>query len=103
MSKDKEFNPSVVEPYDDFKKVEHQADEYIYRILFGKQFFERYNCGVRPTVFMSMGILHTIARTTEHIQVCRPGNACEICGCPLKITTGKNELYIGFDLLENRL
>lgn len=103
MSKEKEFNPYVVEPYDDFEKVKHQADEYIYRILFGKQFFERYNYGVRPTVFMSMDIVDTIARATEIIKCCRPGDAYEIAGCPLKITTGKNELYIGFDLLENRL
>lgn len=105
MKKEKqtEFNPYNVEPCDDFEKVEHQANEYIYRILFGKQFFERYNHGVRPTVFMSMDILHIIARATKDIYSCRQGDAYEIAGCPLKITTGREELYIGIDLLENRL
>ena len=78
---------------------EKKAEEYIFRIRWGVERFGRFNFGVKPTVFISGDVLAVIGRVTEEIQCLYPGNKYLICGCPLKITTGENELYIALDLL----
>ncbi|MBP3376211.1 MAG: hypothetical protein J6L83_05560 [Clostridia bacterium] len=98
--KDKDtFDPYDVKAGDAWEKDKKKAEEYIFRIRWGVERFGRFTKSVKPTVFMSGDVLAVIGRVTEEIQCFYPGNKYLICGCPLKITTGENELYIALDLL----
>lgn len=110
MSREKqtEFNPYDVKPLesylDNYEKIKNQAEQYIYKILLGAQFFEFHGQTTKPTVFMSMDIMAVIAKgANTEIYHHKYNEPYSILGYPLKITTGTNELYIGFNLLEDGL
>jgi hypothetical protein len=98
-----------LEPYDDYETCKKKAHEYLARLLYGISLFERCGHSIKPTVFISNDVLHTIYRGSERALIIyerMPGDTIPvltICGCNVKTVVGeKNVLSVGFNLLEWR-
>lgn len=86
-----------VNPYMNYEDKQG-ADKYIIHILNCADFFEN-RIRVKPTVFMSNDVLEIIVRFHREKVIHQIyGEAILICGYDVKITYGKDLLYLGVSI-----
>ena len=86
------------EPYDDNKVVKERAERILDTILQGASYFEHY-VRIKPTVFMSHDVLAIVVKArNDAITSYKYGEPITVCGYDLKLTLGKDMLYLGYQL-----
>lgn len=74
----------------------HKASEYIHRILYGVENFERH--GQRPIIIMSMDIFDILVAFTQNTIKYSSANEITCCERDVKIAFGKGVLLVACDL-----
>lgn len=77
--------------------VRAKANAYMQRILMAAYDLEHYRTQ-KPIVFMSRDVMADIIRGENNV-VCYGGDPdiTQVCGYNVKLTYGKEELYVGFE------
>ena len=88
-----------VKQYDDREKHKRQAGEYIDRILYGVEYFQRLYPRLTPIIFISNDIISTIAKGTDRALYYHDSKLTTICGYEFKTAVGENILCIGYNLI----
>ena len=92
------------ERYEDTKefkeKMRTKADQIVERIMAQAYYLEnRVPYGSAPVVFISNDLLAVLASiSTDALRVLPYPKVYKICGYEIKPITGKDELYIGFEI-----